>query len=94
MLKIKYNGKGIVAMNIYLGKNNIKEKDYNFVVSNFLLSKKGNFTHEECINELNNIFNPSDNKLEIALSKALVRLRNDGFLDILGPRYTVKKINI
>lgn len=76
-------------MKISLDKNSITKEDYNFIISNMILSKKSKFTYNDCIKDLNTIFDIVDNEIENTLKKSLIRLRDDGFLDILGENYKV-----
>lgn len=81
-------------MKIHLNKNDISEKDYNFIVSNLILAKEGNFTYTDCLEQLNVIFGTVDNNLKYTLNNVLIRLRNDGFINILGTKYFVAELNL
>lgn len=81
-------------MKIPINKNDIAEKDYNFIVSNLILSKEGKFTYTDCFEQLTTIFGEVDNSLKYALDNALIRLRNDGFINILGTTYRVSELNL
>ena len=75
-------------------KNEITEKDYNFIVSNLILSQTKQFTYYIILNELTEMFEGIDSELESVLSKCLIRLREDGFLSVLGSNYNVIECNI
>lgn len=81
-------------MKVSINKNDVTEKDYNFIVSNLILSKEGKFTHNDCFEQLTTMFGEVDNTLKYALDNALIRLGNDGFINILGTTYSVSKLNL
>lgn len=72
----------------------INEKNYNFVISNLILSRTENFTYNDIIKELRDMFEEITMKIESVVEKCLVRLREDGFLSVLGSSYLVVEANI
>lgn len=76
-------------MEIRFNRNNISKDNYNFIISNLLLSKKEDFTYEDCVKELTIMLGVWNSDIENALSRALIRLRDDGFLNVLGENYKV-----
>lgn len=77
--------------------NNIEleAENYNLLISNFILSQAHHFTYEEITQNLKNTYPVLDNNLvNLYTEKALLRMREDGFLSVLGPKYTVIECNI
>ena len=80
-------------MQVNLYRNEITSEDYNFIVSNIILSQESKFTYKDMLTKLKLMFNGTSNELESTLEKCLVRLREDGFLDVLGSNYEVVSMN-
>lgn len=76
-------------MKVTFDSKTITEKDYNFIVSNLILSQKCKFTYYDILTQVQKMFGFIDKELKSVTEKALIRLRDDGFLDILGSRYWV-----
>lgn len=74
--------------------NEIAERNYNFIISNLILSQTEKFTYNDIITKLQDMFEEITAKIEGVVEKCLVRLREDGFLRVLGSRYTVVEANI
>lgn len=74
--------------------NEINEKSYNFIVSNLILSQTGKFTYNDIIKKLKDMFNEITFKIEYVVENCLIRLREDGFLNVLGSNYSVVEVNI
>lgn len=70
------------------------EQNYNFIVSNVILSQTEEFTYNDMLNKLQNIFNEITEKIKGVLNKCLIRLREDGFLNVLGCKYSVVELSI
>lgn len=70
------------------------EKNYNFVVSNIILSQRGKFTYNDIIKALKSIYKSITETLKNAVNNCLIRLREDGFLSVLGTSYFVTEIDI
>lgn len=70
------------------------EQNYNFIVSNVILSQTEEFTYNDMLNKLQNIFNEITEKIQGVLNKCLIRLREDGFLNVLGYKYSVVELSI
>lgn len=81
-------------MTVAFNLEDIKADDYNFIISNLILSKAGNFTYYDVRSQLVNMFGEIDNKIEYTLKQCLIRLRDDGFLNILGSNYSVTELKI
>lgn len=74
--------------------NEINEKSYNFIVSNLILSQTGKFTYNDIIKKLKDMFDEITFKIEYVVENCLIRLREDGFLNVLGSNYLVVEVNI
>lgn len=74
----------------------ITPKDYNFIISNTILSQKESFTYDSIKEYIFNLLkkDKKDLTLNKILNDCILRLRDDGFLSVLGSKYTVVKINI
>lgn len=72
----------------------VDEKNYNFIVSNVILSQAGKFTYKDIITKLGSMFEKVTDKIETVVKNCLIRLREDGFLDVLGYSYSVVEIDI
>lgn len=75
-------------------EKDMSEEDYIFVISNIILSQTDKFKYEDIINKLKIMFKNITTKIENTVKNCLVRLREDGFLIVLGSNYSVIKINI
>ena len=75
-------------------EKDMSEEDYIFVISNIILSQTDKFKYEDIINKLKTMFKNITTKIENIVKNCLVRLREDGFLIVLGSNYSVIKINI
>jgi len=76
-------------MSISFKLNEVNPTKYNFIVSNLILSKTGTFTYYDIIDDLKNMLGENNKNIEYVVQKALIRLREDGFLSILGSNYRV-----
>lgn len=74
--------------------NDINEGNYNFVVSNVILSQKEAFTYDDIICKLSNMFEELTEKICSVVKRCLLRLREDGFLSVLGSNYSVVNISL
>ena len=72
----------------------VNEMNYNFIVSNLILSKTENFTYNDIIKELKDMFTEINEIIVGVVEKCLIRLREDGFLSVLGSRYSVIEASI
>lgn len=72
-------------------KENLKEGDYTFIISNIVLSQKAEFTYSDILGKVCEFLSLPDmnTKLENLVKDCLIRLRENGFLSSLGSFYTV-----
>ena len=75
-------------------ESDITDKDYNFVVSSLILSQTKKFTYDDIIETLKGMFTNLNEKIENTVKSCLVRLREDGFLVVLGVNYSVVEVSI
>lgn len=75
-------------------KKCIDEREYNFIVSNIILSQKGCFTYNDIMKNLYDFFSEITDEILCALNDCLIRLREDGFLNVLGSKYCVVDLEI
>lgn len=69
--------------------NKVKEKDYNFIVSNSILSIEGEFTINDVITKVEGLTGESNPKWLQTIKQCLERLNEDGFISALGSFYVV-----
>lgn len=74
--------------------NEVNEINYNFIISNLILSKNENFTYNDIINDVKDMFTEINEIIVSVVEKCLIRLREDGFLSVLGSRYSVIEASI
>lgn len=79
---------------IFFNEDELDPKNYNLVISNLILSQTGQFTYNDIIEKLKSMFEDLTDKLINVVKNCLIRLRDDGFLDVLGTRYSVVEVNI
>lgn len=72
----------------------VNEMNYNFIISNLILSKTENFTYNDVINDVKDLFTEINEIIVSVVEKCLIRLREDGFLSVLGSRYLVVEASI
>lgn len=72
----------------------INESNYNFIISNLILSQTEKFTYNDIIKKLKNMFEEITMKIECVVEGCLLRLREDGFLSVLGSSYLVIEADI
>ena len=70
----------------------MKKENYNYIISNIILSKN-TFSYNEILDEIKYRFNNDEYAIDV-LNKALIRLREDMFITILGNSYTVLNCSI
>jgi len=72
-------------------KENLKEGDYIFIISNIILSQKVEFTYSDILGKVGKFLSIQhiNTKLENLVKDCLIRLRENGFLSSLGSFYTV-----
>ena len=75
-------------------ESELDESDYNFIISNIILSQKKKFTYNDILNQLSGMFEKITDKMIIVVENCLLRLRDDGFLSVLGSNYSVVEVNI
>ena len=68
------------------------KENYNYMISNIILSKN-TFSYNEILDEIKCKFNNDEYAIDV-LNKALIRLREDMFITILGNTYTVLNYSI
>lgn len=69
--------------------NELNEENYNLIVSNVILSQTESFTYRDILQNLKEIFIEITNSIEDLVKSCLIRLRDDGFLAVLGCNYFV-----
>ena len=79
-------------MNKSVNIDEVSNSNCNFIISNIILNKKDSFTYNEIYKEVNSLLKCTSGNIESTLDKCLVRLRDDGFLDVLGSTYTPKEL--
>lgn len=72
----------------------LDESNYNFIVSNLILSQTDKFTYNDIVNKLSSMFKNLTDRIQTVVENCLIRLRDDGFLNVLGTTYSVIEINI
>lgn len=75
-------------------ENELNKEDYNFIVSNLILSQTDKFTYNDILDKLGDMFEKLTNIIQTVVKNCLIRLRDDGFLSVLGPTYSVIEANI
>jgi DNA-directed RNA polymerase delta subunit len=75
-------------------ESELDERNYNFIVSNVILSQTDKFTYNDILQELSRMFENVTDRIQTVVKKCLIRLRDDGFLSILGSNYSVVEVNI
>lgn len=78
---------------ITIPKEKIKE-NYNLIVSNIILNQKNKFTFDEIMEISCNEIGCKPKEIEATVKKALLRMREDGFLSVLGSKYEVIEVSI
>ena len=66
----------------------MKQKDYNMIISNLILSKKEPFTYDEILEEVKKEIGESWEVIS-TLNRCLNRMKNDNFLEHFNFTYTV-----
>lgn len=66
----------------------MKQKDYNMIISNLILSKKEPFTYDEILEEVKKEIGESGEVIA-TLNRCLNRMKNDNFLEHFNFTYTV-----
>ena len=66
----------------------MKQKDYNMIISNLILSKKEPFTYDEILEEVKKEIGDSWEVIS-TLNRCLNRMKNDNFLEHFNFTYTV-----
>ncbi len=79
---------------ITLKESEVKEEDYNFIVSGIILSQGGKFKYNDIMDILKSMFTSIPKGLELALQQSLIRLRDNGFLNLLGSVYQVIPVKL
>lgn len=75
-------------------ESELDERNYNFIVSNLILSQIDKFTYNDILDELGNMFEKLTDRIQTVVKNCLIRLRDDGFLSVLGTTYSVVEVNI
>lgn len=75
-------------------ESELDERNYNFIVSNLILSQTDKFTYNDILDELSKMFEKLTDRIQTVVKNCLIRLRDDGFLSVLGSNYSVIEINI
>lgn len=69
--------------------NEMSEENYTLIVSNVILSQTNNFTYLDILDSLKKMFNEKIEIMERVVKSCLIRLRDDGYLRVLGCNYSV-----
>lgn len=75
-------------------ESELDERNYNFIVSNLILSQTDKFTYNDILDELSRMFEKLTDRIQTVVKNCLIRLRDDGFLSVLGTSYSVVEVNI
>lgn len=70
-------------------ESELNEANYNLIVSNVILSQTETFTYGDILENLKKIFSNVTESIMNLVKKCLIRLRDDGFLRVLGCNYSV-----
>ena len=65
------------------------QENYNLIVSNVILSQTDSFNYEDILSKLNQMFEKITEVICNVVQNCLIRLREDGFLRVLGCKYSV-----
>ncbi|WMJ77792.1 MULTISPECIES: hypothetical protein [unclassified Sedimentibacter] len=79
---------------MYENSIQINERNYNLIISNLILSQTEKFTYNDIIKKLGDMFEEITIKIENIVERCLIRLREDGFLSVLGSSYAVVEISL
>lgn len=71
-----------------LEREQINNSDYNFIVTNSILNKTGEFKCEDVIDEISSYKIKIDN-LEMVVKSIIIKLSENGVLEQLGSYYSV-----
>lgn len=71
-----------------LEKEQINNLDYNFIITNSVLNKNGEFRYEDVIEEIQS-YNIEINNLDTIVKKTITKLIQNGVLEQLGSYYSV-----
>lgn len=75
-------------------ESNMDVKNYNFLVSNLILSQTQDFTCNDIIRKLKEMFEDIGQELVNTVKRCLIRLRDDGFLSECEDTYTVVELEL
>jgi hypothetical protein len=75
-------------------ESELDERNYNFIVSNLILSQTDKFTYNDILDKLGSMFEKLTDRIQTVVKNCLIRLRDDGFLSVLGATYSVVEVNI
>lgn len=64
-------------------------KNYNFIISNVILTQKEEFTIEDIQNSVKVILDVMNKKIENMIKNCIIRLRENGYISELGSYYEV-----
>ena len=70
-------------------ESELNEENYNLIVSNVILSQTETFTYGDILENLQKMFINITESVMNLVKKCLIRLRDDGFLRVLGCNYLV-----
>lgn len=70
-------------------KSELNEENYNLIVSNVILSQTKEFTYNDILDKLSSILIDITENIKSLVKNCLIRLRDDGFLSVLGCNYLV-----
>ena len=69
-------------------------ENYTLIVSNIILSQEKTFTYEDIISALTQVYSQITDRIKEVVKTCFIRLREDGFLNVLGTRYSVAQVTI
>lgn len=73
-------------------ESELSEENYNLIVSNVILSQTEEFTYGDILENLKSMFMRVTEGLKNIVESCLIRLRDDGFIRVLGSKYTVNEL--
>lgn len=70
-------------------ESKVDKRNYNFIVSNVILSQTGEFTYNDILAKLSTMMEDITQGIKNVVKSCLSRLRDDGFLSAWDDKYFV-----
>lgn len=70
-------------------ESELNEENYNLIVSNVILSQTKEFTYADILERLQTMLIDVTENIKSIVKNCLIRMRDDGFLRVLGYNYAV-----